>query len=37
MDSPQTVDHDHLLQYMVSFNPMDLGYIVRWESDLLNT
>jgi len=37
MDSSTTVNHDHLQQYMVNFNPMDLGYIVRWQSDLVYT
>jgi len=25
------------LQYIVNSNPMDYGYIVRWQSDLVNT
>jgi len=37
MDSSTTVNHDHLLQYMVNINPMDKGYIVRWQSDLVYT
>jgi len=35
MDSSTTVNHDHL--YMVNFNPIDLDYIVSWQSDLENT
>ena len=31
------VNHDHLLQYMVNFNPIDKDYILRWQSDLENT
>ena len=37
MDRSATVTHDHLLQYMVNFNSMDSGYIVRWQSDIENT
>jgi len=28
MSSTATVNHDHLKQYMVNFNPMDKGNIV---------
>ena len=37
MDRSTTVNHDHLLQYMVNFNPIGWDYIVRWQSDLENT
>ena len=37
MDSSTTVNHDHLYQYMVNFNPMDYGFIVRCQSDLVYT
>jgi len=37
MDCSTTVTHDHLLQYMVSFNSVDEEYIVRWQSDLVYT
>jgi len=39
MNSSATVnyDHDYLKQYMVSYNLMDYGYIVRWQSELVNT
>jgi len=31
------IDHLQLLQYMVNFNPIDSGYIVRWQAYLLST
>jgi len=37
MDSSTTVKRHHLLQYMVNCNPMDKGYIFRWQSDLVYT
>jgi len=33
MDSSPTVNHDHLLQYLVNLNSVDKGYIVRWKSN----
>jgi len=29
IDRSATGNHDHLKQYMVNFNPIDLDYIVR--------
>jgi len=37
MDRSATVNHDHLQQYMVNFNPIHSDYIVRWQSDIENT
>jgi len=34
MDSSATVNHDHLHQYMVNFNPVENDYI---SGDLVNT
>jgi len=34
IDRSVTVNHDHLKQYMVKFNPIDYDYFVRWQSDL---
>jgi len=40
MDSPPTVNHNHLYQYTINFHPMDpmdQDYIVRCQSDQVNT
>ena len=37
IDRSATVNHDHLYQYMVNFNPIGNDYIVRWQSDLEKT
>ena len=37
MHRSATVNHDHLLQYMVNFNAIDKDYIVSWQSDLEHT
>ena len=34
MDRSATVNHDHLQQYMVDVNSLDLNYIARWQSVL---
>jgi len=37
MYSSAAVNHDHLLRFMVKINPVDKGYIVMWQADLVNT
>jgi len=31
--SSETVNHNHLLQFMVNFNQINVGYIARWQFD----
>ena len=37
LDSSPSVNHDNLEQYMVYFNPIEWGYIIRRQFNLVNT